>query len=1344
MLKQSPAQRLGRAGSTLMFVCLFVLTLLMIAQLARSLVMVSVDMDASAAGTMQIQWRDNGSDYAEFKSKKTVVKPGRQAYFFIFWTGAEVDKIRVNPIDTEADITVHNIIIRTLGYDRLVYDTDKQFQDFKPITQLSHVQVANNQLHMHTAGKLAQFEFSSIHTQTNTKNAALIDRFNLKHSLIIVAALVILGFAYPLIHLVLLVLCIVVGVVYVSPFAANYAVITLDMQSENTNQTAVYWAAEHEPYTEQQARRVDTQAGDHVYRLGMGHLSGIQRIRIDPLTAKGRVFIKQLEISAFGFDPIVLNASNQFYAVDFLNNPQVKMTGDALEFVANNDDAFFEMRLDTAEFKIKHTLELYYCLLALLVFMTLLFYLVKLKYAAFYKAISLINIRVGVVILSIMLVQLFWGAEYDIYSYLLSIKVLLLLIALGVVLGFYYVPAQTYVLYFVAFMAIFYNTQLKQQYSTITLELQTAVNSEVAVYWANKFEAYQESKSARIKSHVGEAVYRLDLGRLNDISSIRIDPLASKGRVSLNSITLTGLGYDPIRLNARNNFYAVDFKQTHALSIDGDQLVFDAENADAFFEVQLNANAFNATNVLVCYLVFLVLLVLINVGGSYLKIRYPASSDAITAISLKLGGIILALMLLQLFFSAEYGFYIDYQANELVITTAGEQAQHVNVANVDNNLLHINLLNLAYGVVIVSALLMVSVFYSLVSTLYLLAFLLLCLALSYPIKQQSTRINIDMDSSIDNKLTVYWADEAEIYQEQHSVSMDTHKGLQHYSLAIANFNNVHTVRIEPIHAQGRVDIAKIEMIEVGYAPIVLDAKNDFYAVDRVKKSKATNKELTERLGVEQDKLVYVATGDDAFFELVITPDAFKAPYRWHFYLQLIAMVAGVFICLYWAKRHRAYFKSAAAVITLRVCLVLVTVMVVQMAWLSDYDAHPDEKAHIDSIDYYTHYWQPPVVGDQRSLNTYQYPWGVSRLDDLGVSYLLMGKLKNSITYFTEDTVFTCRVFNSVLMLLLLFGTRNKKFALFILPLLCLPQVWHLFSYANRDGFALWLAILLGWQVANESSSLYQFLYSKRAAEQWRYLLLPAVLLGLLSIELSNYSIFSLFFVAMLIWQGLFLTTQRKQFALRCLVLIVAAGSIYGVRKAVDVSINGFNKQEQKVAFAEAIASPVFKPSVAVTDEGYFGLRLQQKGVAAQSLFTPRWEWQVLTFKSFAGLYGNEFAEYSPEWYYSYVKYLYGLVALILLGTVLRYGDLKAQVLTVLTVIFVLGDLAMGFLYSWLYDFQPQGRYVFPLIPVVMVYLFRMSSLWGRKTTALLLACAMCLFVLAIYSFNTIALRYLTS
>lgn len=1081
---------------------LLILTLLIVMQLTRSMVMVNIEMSASAAGTMTLNWRDNASQYSTFNSKSTAIKRGHQSHFFILWTLGDIKKLAIKPIDKQASITLNNIVIRSLGYEPIAYNTHQQFEKFKALNDIADINIVDNQLNLHTLGKDAQLEFDVIHPQINTKNAVLIDKINIKIVFILLVVLIILGIYYPLIDVAVVILSVMVGVIYMDDFPANYAVINIELESAENDQLVVYWAAEHTPYTEQNSRRIETRKGIYNYRLSMANLNTIQHIRIDPIQTIGKAIIKQISISAFTFEPIFLNAKNNFYAVDFSKTKHVKATRDALEFAADTNDDFFEL--------------------------------------------------------------------------------------------------------------------------------------------------------------------------------------------------------------------------------------------------SLNVEPFRADFLLKSYLVFVVFLLLLRVGVFVLKKDRSTNIQSVDRNSFKIGMLIAIVMLLQLMLAHSYGFFIDYQANELVITTAGEKALSMSSATKTHDIAHIGLLNFAYAMVIILALLILSVFSKMIHVIYLSAFLILCGVIGYAIKDKDTLIHIEMETSVANRLKVYWADEAELYKEQHSASVDTAIGRHIYTLSMANLNNLHNIRIEPINTEGHAAISSIEINEAGYAPIRLNAQNHFYLADRVLKTKSTNKETTEQLAVEQDKLIFTTTGNDRFFELIVEPDAFKAPYRLRFYAQFVLLLAGVAGGLYWANRRFGFFNSDSTIIIIRLCGIIVAVMVLQMAWLSDYDVHPDEKAHIDSIDYYTQYSDPPVLGDVRSLNTYQYPWGVSRLDDLGVSYFLMGKLKNIITYYAEDTVFTSRVFNSLLMIGLVCCTRHKRFALFLIPLFCLPQVWHLFSYANRDGFALFLAILLGWQLVNPTSYLNHYVNGQTKSMQWRNILLPTLLLGLLSIEISNYIIFILYFVAILLWQGLFSTVPRKQFFVRCLVLVLLAGSLYGVRKSVDIAQNGFNKQAQKIAYAENIAAPDFKPSVAVTDKGYFGLRLQQRGVDALTLFNPRWEWQTLTFKSFAGLYGNQFAELSPEWYYSFVTYLYCLVAVILMITVVRYGHFKYWLLTGLTLVFVFGDILMGFLYSWTYDFQPQGRYIFPLIPMLMIYLFNVAPLMSNKSKAMLFACGVLLFVLSLFSFRLIALTYLIS
>ena len=141
------------------------------------------------------------------------------------------------------------------------------------------------------------------------------------------------------------------------------------------------------------------------------------------------------------------------------------------------------------------------------------------------------------------------------------------------------------------------------------------------------------------------------------------------------------------------------------------------------------------------------------------------------------------------------------------------------------------------------------------------------------------------------------------------------------------------------------------------------------------------------------------------------------------------------------------------------------------------------------------------------------------------------------------------------------------------------------------------------------------------------------------------------------------------------------------------------------------------------------------------LFQPEWDWHKMTFKSFTGFYGY-YAEYSPKWYYAYVLLVYVIVFLTLLWNTIFEANWRYKLFTVLTLTALSGGVLMGVLFSWLYDFQPQGRYIFPIIPIMLVYFWTLFPRWSRPEKSVILGSAIVLMVLSFYSFNEVALNYL--
>ena len=577
-----------------------------------------------------------------------------------------------------------------------------------------------------------------------------------------------------------------------------------------------------------------------------------------------------------------------------------------------------------------------------------------------------------------------------------------------------------------------------------------------------------------------------------------------------------------------------------------------------------------------------------------------------------------------------------------------------------------------------------------------LVFIIGFMALYALLNSNTTRLILQTAQPMSGQLKVFWrdAEQANSYMRARTINIRTDQ--EKYVVPIGNVSNIEVLYLQPNKENLLGQFKDINILEPGFsvgelnAETIIDKKKDFSSLIR--------------------PLI-------GFFVVYSV-------------LALIFMNIG-------NKNQSSYLLYALAYFS----FFIVALLIISLSWQADYNIHPDENAHIEAVHYYSHYWDPPVVGDTRSLETYQEPWAISRLDDLGISYFFAGKFENLVQLFFSNTTFTARAFNAFLFILLFSYSRQKRLVLFLAPLLCTPQIWYLYSYANRDAFALFISLLLAWQLVNVKSSLNHFLQSSTVFGAWRYLLLPAGLLGLLSIEQTNYYLFILFVFSFLLWRALFFVQAKKVFIYKCLLLLCAALLVFVVRFGLDIAINGEDKLGQRMAYAEQHAGEQFKPSIASTPESYPGLRLKDKGISLSALFAKPWDWHKMTFKSFTGFYGY-YAEYSPRWYYLYVLIVYSMLLLLAMRHAIFVAEWRYQLFTVLTGIAVAGGVLMGILFSWLYDFQPQGRYIFPIIPIILVYFGVIAPFWTQLERAVVLASAFILIVLSVYSFNEVALNYL--
>ncbi len=569
------------------------------------------------------------------------------------------------------------------------------------------------------------------------------------------------------------------------------------------------------------------------------------------------------------------------------------------------------------------------------------------------------------------------------------------------------------------------------------------------------------------------------------------------------------------------------------------------------------------------------------------------------------------------------------------------------------------------------------------------------------ISLSSTNIDISVDSKENSFIKIFWRNASEKNSYSRAKVIHINPDENTYSTEIGNLSNINVIYLEYNNTSNNIHIKNTLINEPGFSQIISDKK-----------------------------------------EIIIQKKSKFSSLLSYFFIFLVSLFL-LYLFIYKCLQNDKKFSTIILPLLFKIAFLINAMMVINLAWQADYNIHPDENAHIESVKYYSTYWDPPIVGDPRASEAYQMPWAISRLDDLGISYFLAGKFKNIMHLFFSNNTFTARAFNAFLFLSLFLISKKRRFLFFLAPLLCTPQFSYLFSYANRGAFVLVVSILLAWQLTYQHSALNIFLKGKQTFTNFPYLLIPGFLLGILSIEQTNYVLFILFIFSFLLWKLLFFIEDKRTFIFKCLLFLAVGGAIFSVRLAVDRAINGANKSEQRVNYAENHAGTNFKPSIAATKDSYSGLRLKDKGVGFTEIFNPEWEWHKMTFKSFTGFYGY-YAEYSPKWYYAYVLIIYGLIFLLVTWHSIYCTQLKYKIFSLLCLTAILGGILMGILFSWLYDFQPQGRYIFPIIPIILVYFGTTFPMYSQRQQSILLSCAFMLIILSMYSFNEVALNYLFS
>jgi hypothetical protein len=416
-------------------------------------------------------------------------------------------------------------------------------------------------------------------------------------------------------------------------------------------------------------------------------------------------------------------------------------------------------------------------------------------------------------------------------------------------------------------------------------------------------------------------------------------------------------------------------------------------------------------------------------------------------------------------------------------------------------------------------------------------------------------------------------------------------------------------------------------------------------------------------------------------------------------------------------------------------------LVACMAAAASENSHADEYLHVEAARYYMHHWLPPSIDSEWVVPSFSH-YGLTYLAGIDIGYFFAGKFALFFEPFFSDIYTTLRFFNVGLFAVLLFWSArvfrdwHGTWVFFLTP-----QLWYAFAGYNTESWALFMAFLLIGQVASKESSLQHYLRSTVSGKAIRFLI-PALLLScLLLLSKINFFLVVLFFATWLLWQ---LVPHRlegsvSRRALKILPLILLPLLLrFGVQ-TYESAVNKGDLPHAIVQQAERYADPDFKPSALRTPgKGFEKVNMKARGYTLGEILIGQ-HWLYRTIASFYGAYGW-MAFFSPRWFYLLME----LGWLIFIGCMLRAtftGIPKPErVFCGIAWLYLPLIIMISLYYSWTQDFQAQGRYLFPFLPILFYVIVTVKprhhwllsgTVWG-------------LFVLGAYDFIFFGLKALTA
>lgn len=602
-----------------------------------------------------------------------------------------------------------------------------------------------------------------------------------------------------------------------------------------------------------------------------------------------------------------------------------------------------------------------------------------------------------------------------------------------------------------------------------------------------------------------------------------------------------------------------------------------------------------------------------------------------------------------------------------------------------------------------------------------LLLLTVLMAMVYHSLTERAYVKLRIDTSATTELKLYWSGENHEYWDQFSSNITIFPGKEFYTIPFTDLKNVRTFRLDPTNESGvKIKIRDVSIFQDGYKPIRLHHQK---ALSQFKPIRDITNFAIDRSG-----LSFTSSGIDSILEFEPVYEKVPASYLTHLWRFSL-----LFLVLFIIWRH--YDRIIHQTLFVPVAMLVALTMISTMASTSRLNAHPDETVHVAGAVYYKHHFKPPEICAPNTLASYS-PYGASRLNTNELAYFFAGKFIKLTNLLPLENYKKARFFNvSLFLILMVLAALNPIFRWLCLPLIASPQVWYLFSYFNSEAFAIFISIILGHQVVAPHSAFKKLIGGEyKIGRAILMFIALAFLASMFFFIKRSFYFFTLFiFICGFAWWWLEgRKPEYKKVSQRALGVLVAAVMLFGGWALFQQSINNFDHAQKIIDCKEQTARFEYKPSTPPDDTAW-SIHWKEKGHGIDLIFHFNWFEKV--FRSAFGYYGYFSTPASEPLYDAFRVLFAALVFYLFLFGFIKGSALQRSILGIaLLVISALISTAIW--KAWISDFQPQGRYLFAIVPILGV-LF--SLLYKRLNPKILSVIVLMMFVLGVFSFMSIGI-----